>query len=297
MPGIVPCISRYSLQMLSLDLLSRDRRAPAVCCRSMFASMGTTLITGASAGLGIEFARLAAAEREDLVLVARRRDPMATLAAELSTRYGIRVTIIEADLRTHQGVRHVVDTVVRDGIAVETLINNAGYGLYGNFSQRDAEGQLGIVDVNVRALTMLTQALLPGMLQRRRGRIMLVGSLGGFLPGPYLAVYYASKAYVLSFGEALSEELRGSGVTVSVLAPGPTATEFHGVAGLGNSRVSVVTPMMTAAEVARIGYNGMKADRVVVIPGAVNKVSALLIKLMPRAMVRRVIGVLQARRT
>lgn len=262
----------------------------------MFAPMGTTLITGASAGLGIEFARLAAAEREDLVLVARRRDPMATLAAELSTRHGIRVTIIEADLSTQEGVQQVIDTVVRDGIAVDTLINNAGYGLYGNFAEREAEGQLGIVDVNVRALTMLTHALLPGMLQRRRGRIMLVGSVGGFLPGPYLAVYYATKAYVLSFGEALSEELRGSGVTVSVLAPGPTTTEFQAVAGLGISRVSSVTPMMSAAAVARIGYNGMKANKVVVVPGPTNKLSTMLIKFMPRAVTRRLIGVLQARR-
>lgn len=262
----------------------------------MFAPMGTTLITGASAGLGIEFARLAAAEKEDLVLVARRRDPMATLAAELSTRHGIRVTIIEADLSTQEGVQQVIDTVVRDGIAVDTLINNAGYGLYGNFAEREADGQLGIVDVNVRALTMLTHALLPGMLQRRRGRIMLVGSVGGFLPGPYLAVYYATKAYVLSFGEALSEELRGSGVTVSVLAPGPTTTEFQAVAGLGISRVSSVTPMMSAAAVARFGYNGMKANKVVVVPGPTNKLSTLLIKFMPRAVTRRLIGVLQARR-
>jgi short-subunit dehydrogenase len=143
---------------------------------------------------------------------------------------------------------------------------------------------------------MLTHALLPGMLQRRRGRIMLVGSVGGFLPGPYLAVYYATKAYVLSFGEALSEELRGSGVTVSVLAPGPTTTEFQAVAGLGISRVSSVTPMMSAAAVARIGYNGMKANKVVVVPGPTNKLSTLLIKFMPRAVTRRLIGVLQARR-
>jgi len=259
--------------------------------------MGTTLITGASAGLGVEFARLAAADGDDLVLVARRRDPMATLAAELSAKYGNRVTIIEADLRTHDGVQHVIDTVVRDGIAVETLVNNAGYGLYGGFAEREADGQLGIVDVNVRALTELTHALLPGMLQRRRGRIMLVGSVGGFLPGPYLAVYYASKAYVLSFGEALAEELRGSGVTVSVLAPGPTSTEFQDVAGLGISRVSSVTPMMSAAAVARIGYSGMKAGTVVVVPGFTNRLSAMMISIMPRAMVRRVIGVLQARRS
>lgn len=258
--------------------------------------MGTTLITGASAGLGVEFARLAAADGEDLVLVARRRDPMAALAAELSARHGRRVTIIEADLRTDEGVRRVIDTIVRDGIAVDTLINNAGYGLYGNFVEREVEGQLGIIDVNVRALTMLTHELLPGMLQRRRGRIMLVGSVGGFLPGPYLAVYYASKAYVLSLGEALSEELRGTGITVSVAAPGPTTTEFQTVAGLGVSRVSKVTPAMSAQTVARICYNGMKAGKVVVVPGLMNRLSALLISAMPRAVVRRLINVLQRRR-
>mgnify|MGYP000600190379 CR=1 FL=1 len=246
--------------------------------------MATALITGASAGLGTEFARLFAADKHDLLLVARRRDRLDALAAELSAAHGVKAHVVAADLMDPAAPRAILDEVSRLGLEVEFLVNNAGFGTNGLFWELDAERERGMIEVNITALVVLTRALLPAMVQRGRGRVLNIGSTAGFQPGPFMSTYYATKAFVNHFTEGLAYELRGTGVTATVSCPGATATEFAGVAGNDKSKLFAMGAM-TAKEVASEGYRAMLAGKTMAVHGFKNKLSALSAAITPRALV------------
>jgi hypothetical protein len=244
------------------------------------------LITGASSGIGADLAREAANDGYDVVLSARRVEPMRALASELET-YGAATTILAADLSKSGGAQELTGEIDRRGLAIDLLINNAGLGANGAFATSDAVRIGEMLQVNIVALTELTRLMLPAMIARKRGRVMLLASTASFQPGPQIAVYCATKAYVLSLGEAIAYELRHSGVTVTSVCPGPTATEFSRVAGTENIALhrGTMNSVMTSAEVARIGYQGTKAGRRVVITGFMNRVMATVARVSPHAMV------------
>ena len=233
------------------------------------------LVTGASGGIGAALARELARHGHDLVLAARGVAAMEALAAELREG-GAGATVIPADLSKPGAAATLADEIARSGVAIDILVNNAGLGAAGRFDRADPARISEILQVNIVALTELTRLLLPGMIARGRGRVMLVASVAGFQPGPRMAAYFASKAYVLSLGEALAYELRGTGVSVTVLCPGATATNFFTVAGADNSVMARrLRRMMRAEDVARLGYLGLAAGRRVVITGAMNRLLAL----------------------
>ena len=244
------------------------------------------LITGASGGLGAEFTRLFAADGHDLVLVARRRDRLNSLAADLRTARGLAAHVVVADLADPEGVAQVVAEVERLDLVVTYLVNNAGFGTHGAFADSERERQLAMVQVNDAAPLALTRALLPAMVRRRRGRILNIGSTAGFQPGPYMATYYASKAFLNSFSEALSYELRGTGVTVTLSCPGTTATEFAAVAG-SQTHAWSASPMPPDA-VAGEAYAALMAGRTLVVHGLANRAGVQLLRLAPRGAVRAV---------
>ena len=240
------------------------------------------LVTGASAGIGAELARELARHGHDLVLTARRVAPMQALAEELR-RTGAEATVIAADLSRPGAVPALLEDVAGRALDIDVLVNNAGFGAAGRFARMDPGRLGGMLQVNIVALTELTRLLLPGMIARGRGRIMLVASVAGFQPGPHMAAYFASKAYVLSLGEALSYELRRTGVTVTTLCPGATATEFFAIAGADNSKMARrLRRMMRAEDVARLGYRALVAGRRVMITGAMNRVLAFAGRYAPR---------------
>lgn len=253
----------------------------------------TALITGASAGIGLELAKLFAADGHDLVLVARRADVLEKLADSLRAKHGIAARVWPADLADPRAPLQLHERAVAEGIAVDVLVNNAGFGAVGHFHALPPERQLGIIDVNMRALTEMTYHFLPAMRERRRGRILNVGSIVGFLPGPYMAVYYASKAYVVSFSEALAEELTGSGVTVTCLCPGYTATEFQKSAGMKKTGMLARLRPMSAEAVAHIGYQGLMAGRRLVVTGWGNRLTVFGLRFSPRRFAARVASRLQ----
>ncbi len=260
-------------------------------------SRSTALVTGASSGIGRELAKILAGEGHDLVLVARRRDRLEELARELSVRHGISARAIAKDLADPASCEEIVADLESDKISVDVLVNNAGSGVYGPFWRTDLARQLAILQINAAALTELTGRILPGMVSRRRGRIVNVASTAAFQPGPLMAVYYASKAYVLSFSEALAAELEGSGVSVTAFCPGPVITEFQEKAGLSESRLFASPLVMDAERVARIGWAAAKKGRRVVIPGLGNRLLARVARLAPRRMVTAVAARLQKGRS
>ena len=251
------------------------------------ATMGTALITGASSGLGAEYARLFAAEGHGVALVARRRDRLEALAAELRSAHGGKVEVLPADLATADAAPSLVEEVGRLGLQVDFLVNNAGFGASGAFAELPLERELAMIQVNIASLVVLTRSLLPAMIARRSGRILNVGSTAGFPPGPFMAVYYASKAFVNSFTEALWYELKGTGVTATVSCPGATATEFAEVAGSSRSllfRLGAANPGVVAAQ----GYRAMMKGKPMVIHGFKNKLTVQSLRLSPRAVARAI---------
>ena len=247
------------------------------------------LVTGASSGIGADLARELARDGHDLVLSARRVEPMQALAEELK-RIGATCTIIAADLGKSGAAAALVREIETRGMNVDVLINNAGLGDNGRFDRSDPLRVSEMLQVNVVALTELTRLLLPPMVARGKGKVMLLASTAGFQPGPQMAVYCASKAYVLGFGEAIAYELKGTGVTVTTLCPGATETEFAKIANLGGSTLfkGGLVPVMGASEVARIGYQGLKAGHSVVITGLFNKIMAASSRLSPTPMTLRI---------
>jgi short-subunit dehydrogenase len=228
------------------------------------------LVTGASSGIGADLARELAKDGHDLVLTARTVAAMEALADELR-RQGVNSIIIAADLAKAGAAGELAGEIETRGLEIDVLIANAGLGGVGRFDQMDPQRIRDMLMINVLALTDLTRLLLPGMVARRRGKVLLVASTASFQPGPRMAVYFATKSYVLSLGEALTYELRGSGVTVTTLCPGATATNFFKAAGANEN----LMPAMSASEVARVGYRALKAGRRVVITGMMNRILAL----------------------
>jgi short-subunit dehydrogenase len=245
-------------------------------------SRPTALVTGASAGIGLELARILAREGHDLVLVARNAAKLQQLAAELEQAHSARITVIVADLSQPGSPDRVWQKTQEAGVSVDVLVNNAGFGQFGAYANLDLSEELRQLQVNIVSLTHLTKLYLRPMLERRRGRILNVASTAAFQPGPLMAVYYASKAYVLSFSEGIANELRGTGVTVTCLCPGPTTSEFHERAGMKSSNM-MKAPFMTAHEVAEIGYRAMSKGKPSVIAGRLNWLAAQSTRLAPRS--------------
>jgi uncharacterized protein len=241
----------------------------------------TVLITGASSGIGRSFAHLFAADGYALVLVARRAAALEDVAAEVTRRHGIQARVVSADLTRPGSATQLVSELRQAGVSIDVLVNNAGVGIQGAFAALPLERQLSMIALNVMTLTALTHLLLPAMIERRRGGILNVGSTAGFQPGPFMAVYYATKAYVDSFSEALGEELEGSGLKVSCLAPGPTSTGFASEAGATDARL-FTGATATADEVARAGYAGWQAATPMVIPGLGNRLRRHFVRVAPR---------------
>ncbi len=255
----------------------------------------TALVTGASAGIGRELARLAAKDGHDLVVVARRRERLEALAAELTAAHGVQVMVIDADLADRATPANIVERLRGENKPVDFLINNAGFGSCGPFAKAVLDREVEMIHLNIRALVQLTHWFLPEMIVRKSGRILNVASVAGFVPGPYMATYYASKSFVLSFTEALAAELRGTGVSVTASCPGPTETEFGAIAGSAKSKVFQLGAA-GAAPVARHAYRAMMAGRVVAIPGLMNKLITQSTRIAPRAWLRDLVAGLNRNR-
>lgn len=254
-----------------------------------------TLITGASAGIGAALARVFAEHGHEIAIAARREQPMALLAAEIAVRTKIKPHVLVADLGRADAPARMAHELLARGLEPDIVVNNAGFGLFGPADALDRGEQLAMIDVNVRALTDLSLRWIDS-LARRRGGILNVASLSAFMPGPGMAVYHATKAYVLSFSEALHEELKDKGVRVTALCPGPVPTEFHGRAGLRGARLPKAVTK-SADDVAREGYAALQAGRAIAMPGAMVKAVAFAPRILPRALMRRLVHKSRRRRS
>jgi short-subunit dehydrogenase len=254
----------------------------------------TALITGASSGFGAEFAKLFAHDGYNLVLVARSEGALNILADQLRAKYGVQVRVLPKDLALPAAPGEIFATLRDKTIPVDVLVNNAGFATYGPFAEIALQTEMDMLKVNMLALTHLTKLFLPGMLAQRRGKILNVASTAAFQPGPLMAAYYATKAYVLFLSEAIAEEVRGSGVTVTALCPGPARTGFQRRAQMEDSRL-VSGRIMDARTVAVAGYRAMQQGRTVVIPGLRNRLFALAPRVSPRGLAARVVKKMQVR--
>src|SRR3954468_9085045 len=256
----------------------------------------TALVTGGSGGIGLEIAKVLARRGFDLVLVARNRDALEAAAGQIEGKNTVSVHVFAADLRRRESPEAILDFLRNENIPIEVLVNNAGFGLGGEFAETELSRELEMIQVNIAALTHLTKLFLPAMIKRRSGRILNVASTAAFQPGPLMAVYYATKAYVLSFSEALAEELRNSGVTVTALCPGATDTGFAEVAEVTNAGVFAKVGLADATEVAEYGVHAMLRGKRIAIPGLRNKLVAQSSRIAPRALVARVVRIAQEAR-
>jgi uncharacterized protein len=255
----------------------------------------TALITGASSGIGLELAHLFAKDGYDLVLVARSGDKLAEIAQDLLTRFSISSRVLVKDLSKPEAAGEIRAELQRDGVRVDVLVNNAGFGNFGRFAKTDLQGELDMIAVNVTNLVHLTKLFLPEMLARKSGRIMNVASTAAFQPGPYMAIYYASKAFVLSFTEAIAEENRHSGVTITAFCPGVTETKFHSRAQIPVPKIPLGTSM-DAKTAARIGYAALMRGKTTVISGFQNKLLTLVVRFSPRMQVIKLVRKIQEQR-
>ncbi|MGD0278997.1 MAG: SDR family oxidoreductase [Smithella sp.] len=247
----------------------------------------TVLITGASEGIGHELVKLFAKDGYDCVLAARNKQKMDQLAAEVEKCFGIKTRVIAKDLSLPESAQEIFDELNAVNVPVDVLINNAGLGLCGDFAMSDMSMNMHMIQVNLLSLTKLTWLFLPGMIKRKSGKIMNVGSIASFAPSPNFALYNATKSYVLFFSEALREELKGTGVSVTCLCPGATDTQWQARAGAKNIRLNKVR-MVDAKTVAEVGYKGLMKGKRVVIPGLDNKMTVLSAKFAPRAVTLKV---------
>ena len=241
---------------------------------------GNVLITGASSGIGADLARVFAREGHDLILVARSRERLDALARELRDAYGATARVVPIDLSVPGAADMVRDRVAQEGIDVDVLVNDAGFGMRGSFVELDPGRQLEMIQVNLVALTQLTRLFVPDMVRRGTGRILNVASTGAFQPGPLMAVYCATKAYVLSFSQALAEELRGSGVTVTCVAPGATETGFGDVAGVSATRL-FRSGTMSSSAVAEAAYAATSKGAALAVPGCRNRLLSASVRFLP----------------
>jgi uncharacterized protein len=254
----------------------------------------TVLVTGSSAGIGVDLAECFAADGYNVIVTARTQPALREVAGRLGETYGITATPIAADLGAIGGGQALANDIRAKGLTVDVLVNNAGYGKAGAFAGSDAIEQLGMIDLNVRALVELTHIYWPAMLAGRRGGVLNVASTAAFQPGPLMAVYYASKAFVLSFSEALWEEARDTGVKVSCLCPGPTVSKFRERAGTGKTRLSRASTPMPSVTVARLGYQAWQNNKRVAVTGSRNRIMASLVPFLPRAATLRLVRNLQS---
>ena len=253
----------------------------------------TALITGASGGIGYEFAKLFARDRYNLILVARSEAKLLEIAQDFQNQFGIAVKVIAKDLAAAAAPQEIYEAVKAEGMQVQVLVNNAGFATYGLFHETDLAAELQMLQVNIVCLTHLTKLFLPEMVQHRDGKILNVASTAAFQPGPLMAVYYATKAYVLSFSEAIANELQGTGVSVTALCPGPTESGFQKRADMEQSKLVNNQKIMDAATVAQIAYAGLKQQRPLVVPGWKNKLLAFSIRFLPRQMVTQTVRNMQ----
>lgn len=253
----------------------------------------TVLLTGASSGIGLELARLFAAAGSDLVLVARREGKLRQIAADLREKNGIAAHVQARDLADPAAPQALFDQLAEQDVTVDVVVNNAGFGARGSVAALDLQRQLDMIQVNVTALTHLTRLFLPGMLARNRGGVLNVASTAAFQPGPNMAVYYATKAYVLSFTEALAQEVVDTNLKISCLCPGATDTGFADEADMEESRLFQLGAM-DARTVAKLGYEAFRNGDVIEVTGLKNKVSAVGVRFLPRALTRKVVEALQA---
>ena len=256
----------------------------------------TALITGASGGIGVDLAECFARDGYDVILTARSEKALVDVAARLTREHGVTAVPIATDLGAIGGGATLAGLIKARDLTVDVLVNNAGYGQAGALTASDRAVQLGMIDLNVRALVELTHLFWDDMVRRRRGGVLNVASTAAFQPGPLMAVYYASKAFVLSFSEALWEEARGTGLKVSCLCPGPTASGFRARAGTGETKLATVSPVAPSRPVAEQGYRGWQGNRRVVVTGTRNRIMASLVPFLPRAMLLRAVRNIQSPR-
>jgi hypothetical protein len=254
----------------------------------------TALVTGASAGIGVDLAECFAREGYDLVLTARSAGPLTEVANRLAQAHGVKATAIAQDLGAIGGGSALHAAIQQRGVEIDVVVNNAGYGHAGALTSSDLQTQLGMIDLNVRALVELTYLYWDAMLAKKRGGVLNVASTAAFQPGPLMANYYASKAYVLSFSEALWEEARGTGVHVSCLCPGPTISKFRERAGTDKTQLAKASKAMESAPVARMGYEGFKRNTRVVVTGRRNAFQAGLVKYIPRETLLKMVRNIQS---
>jgi uncharacterized protein len=254
------------------------------------------LITGASSGIGLELAKLFARESHDLALVARSYDKLKSLAEELQETCGVQVKFYVKDLSVSSAPEELFEILQSEGGNIDVLVNNAGFGWRGEFAKMELTDALEMIQTNITTLTHLTRLYLPGMIERKRGRILNVASTAAFQPGPLMAMYYASKAYVLSFSEALAEELQGTGVTVTALCPGPTVTNFGKRAGFSNEKILGGVLSMDARTVALDGYRGLMKGKPLVVSGWKNRLGTQILRFVPRHLPRKLVMRVQQKR-
>jgi short-subunit dehydrogenase len=250
----------------------------------------TALITGATQGIGYELAKQFAEHAYDLVIVSRNKEDLQRVSKELTREYGVQVWTIASDLSLQESPDKILSFLKSKKIGIEVLVNNAGFGLFGRFSETDLEKELNMIHLNVMSLTHLTKLLLPGMIKKKFGYILNVASTASFMPGPLSAVYFASKAYVLSFSEAIAQELQSTGVQVSALCPGPTKTGFGSRSGGDNTGLFASNALaQTAQDVAAIAYRDLMRGKRIIIPGWRNKVQIFLLRFAPRSLVTSIV--------
>ncbi|SFE23902.1 hypothetical protein SAMN04487969_101844 [Paenibacillus algorifonticola] len=255
----------------------------------------TVLITGVSGGIGKELADRFAKDGYNLVLVARSERKLLELAEEYRKKHGTQATVIAKDVASPGVPEEIFAELKKKGIVVDYLVNNAGFGLYGTFLETNLEQETNMIDVNIKALTIMTKLFLPDMVKRGKGGVMNVASLVAFFPGPMMSIYYATKAFVLSFTEALENELSGTGVTVTALCPGLTSTGFVDRSGMGESKLFQSGAIMEAGQVAEEGYRGFIRGDTIIMPGARNRLMAFIPRLLPRKWVTRMVRSTQNR--
>jgi len=252
----------------------------------------TALITGATSGIGYEFSKVFAKNRYNLVIVSRNREKLNAVAGELGQLHDIQVKAISKDLCKFSAPQELYDEISAGNIDIDVLVNNAGVGLNGRVVDLSAAKQMDLIQLNIASLTILCKLFGADMVKKSSGSILNVASTAAFQAGPFMSTYYASKAYVLMFSEGLNAELKRTGVTVTTLCPGPTRTDFFRRAGMKGSKLEKIPFLMTPAEVAGIGFSGLRKGKRIVIPGLVNKILAFSARVLPRGLITTITGYL-----
>lgn len=256
--------------------------------------MKNVLITGASTGIGLELAKVFAKNGYNLILVARNEEKLKEISSDLSSSFKINVEFVAKDLSKIEAAEELFENINSRNLEIGILVNNAGFGLFGEFKDTDLNREVEMINLNITSLVKLTKLFLPSMIQRKSGRILNVASVASFQPGPLMSIYYATKSFVLHFSEAIAYELKESGVTVSTLCPGPTLTEFQSTAKLDRSKLFSLLKPMSAAEVAVIGFDEMMRGKTIILPGILNKLSANSHRFFPRKLVNAVTYFIQS---